>query len=146
MNKMKPLNETKLQIESRSVNEAFARSAVAAFAQTQTSRPAPPTQHTGSYKIMNGKVYYNNTILHEADPRTLLDMGYGFAKDNENVWYEGKLLPLVDPHRFRLKNDAPVVVPPPPHPAPAPQGEPGKRRPSGADRGGAFERRRGDRL
>ena len=97
-------------------------SAVAAFAQTPTSRPAPPTQHTGSYKIMNGKVYYNNTILHEADPRTLLDMGYGYAKDNENVWYEGKLLPLVDPHRFGLKNDAPVVVPPPPHPAPAPQG------------------------
>ena len=32
MNKMKPLNEMKLQIESRSVNEAFARSAVAAFA------------------------------------------------------------------------------------------------------------------
>lgn len=29
---MKPLNEMKLQIESRSVNEAFARSAVAAFA------------------------------------------------------------------------------------------------------------------
>lgn len=29
---MKPLNEMKLQIESRSVNEAFARSVVAAFA------------------------------------------------------------------------------------------------------------------
>lgn len=84
-------------------------SAVAAFAQT-----------SDGYKILNGKVYYNNQILHDADPQTIQDLGYGYAKDNENVWYEGKLLPLVDPHRFWLKNDAPHSVPVPPHQAPAP--------------------------
>ena len=87
----------------------FMMSAVAAFAQT-----------SGGYKILNGKVYYNNQILHDADPQTIQDLGYGYAKDNENVWYEGKLLPLVDPHRFWLKNDAPHSVPVPPHQAPAP--------------------------
>ena len=71
-------------------------SAVAAFAQNQ-----------GGYKILNEKVYYNNVILHEADPHTIQDLGYGYAKDNENVWYEGKILPLVDPHVFRLKNSCP---------------------------------------
>ena len=88
----------------------FMMSAVAAFAQT-----------SGGYKILNGKVYYNNQILHDADPQTIQDLGYGYAKDNENVWYEGKLLPLVDPHRFGLKNDAHHAVPVSPHPAPVPQ-------------------------
>ena len=71
-------------------------SAVAAFAQNQ-----------GGYKILNGKVYYNNIILHDADSRTIQNLGYGYAKDNRHVWYEGKELPLVDPQTFRLKNSAP---------------------------------------
>ena len=71
-------------------------SAVAVFAQ-----------HTSSYKIINGKVYYNNMILQEADPRTIQDLGYGYARDNDYVWFEGKILPLVDPYTFRLKQMAP---------------------------------------
>jgi hypothetical protein len=96
-------------------------SAVAAFAQSPTSRPVSPTQHGGAYRIMGGKVYYNNIIMHEADPRTIQDLGYGYAKDNEYVWFEGKILPLVDPYTFRLKHSAPPAgaVPPsssvPPH-------------------------------
>ena len=78
-------------------------SAVAASAQT-----------TSKYKILNGKVYYNNVILHEADPNTIVDLGYGYAKDNENVWLDGKLLPLVDARSFRLKNDPTPPPPPPP--------------------------------
>ena len=88
-------------------------SAVAVFAQGPTSRPAPPS-HQGSYRIIDGKVYYNNIILHEADPRTIQDMGYGYAKDDEYVWFEGKILPLVDPHSFRLKHTAPPDGPVPP--------------------------------
>ena len=78
-------------------------SAVAAFAQT-----------SGGYKILNGKVYYNNIILQDADPHTIQNLGYGYAKDNEYVWYEGKILPLVDPYMFRLKNDPHPEVPAPP--------------------------------
>ena len=86
-------------------------SAVAAFAQTS------------GYKILNGKVYYGTVIMHDADPNTIQDLGYGYAKDKENVWYEGKLLPLVDPQRFALKHD-PHPTPPPPAAGPA-QPQPG---------------------
>ena len=79
-------------------------SAVTAFAQ-----------NSGGYKILNGKVYYKNVILHEADPNTIQDLGYGYAKDNENVWFEGKILPLVDPHMFRLKHTSSPSGPVPPH-------------------------------
>ena len=90
-------------------------SAVAVFAQSPTSRPAPPSsQHAGSYRIMGGKVYYNNIIMHEADPRTIQDLGYGYAKDDEYVWFEGRILPLVDPYTFRLKHTAPPDGPVPP--------------------------------
>lgn len=90
-------------------------SAVAVFAQSPTSRPAPPSsQYAGSYRIMGGKVYYNNIIMHEADPRTIQDLGYGYAKDDEYVWFEGRILPLVDPHSFRLKHTAPPDGPVPP--------------------------------
>ena len=88
-------------------------SAVAAFAQGPTSRPAPPSQQ-GSYRVMGGKVYYNNIIMHEADPRTIQDLGYGYAKDDEYVWFEGRILPLVDPYTFRLKHTAPPAGPVPP--------------------------------
>ena len=89
-------------------------SAVAVFAQSPTSRPAPPSSQQGSYRIMGDKVYYNNIIMHEADPRTIQDLGYGYAKDNEYVWFEGRILPLVDPYTFRLKHTAPPAgsVPP----------------------------------
>ena len=90
-------------------------SAVAAFAQSPTSRPAPPSSQQGSYRIMGDKVYYNNIIMHEADPRTIQDLGYGYAKDNEYVWFEGKILPLVDPHMFRLKHTSSPSGPVPPH-------------------------------
>lgn len=73
-------------------------SAVAAFAQN-------------GYQILSGRVYYNNIILQDADPGSIQDLGYGYAKDRDNVWYEGRLLPLVDARSFRLKNNA---VPPPP--------------------------------
>lgn len=52
--------------------------------------------------------------MHEADPRTIQDLGYGYAKDNEYVWFEGKILPLVDPHTFRLKYSVPPSGPVPP--------------------------------
>ena len=87
-------------------------SAVVAFAQNDGS----------GYKVLNGKVYYNNVILQDADPHTIQDLGYGYAKDLENVWLEGKLLPLVDARSFTLRtphhSSAPHgPTPPPPPPA-----------------------------
>ena len=77
-----------------------------AVAVLMMSAVAVFAQNTGGYRIMNGKVYYNNLILHDADPHTLQDLGYGYAKDHENVWLEGRLLPLVDAKSFRLKTQA----------------------------------------
>ena len=82
-----------------------------AVAVLMMSAVAVFAQNTGGYRIMNGKVYYNNLILHDADPHTLQDLGYGYAKDHENVWLEGKLLPLVDARSFRLKNSTSPVPP-----------------------------------
>lgn len=78
-------------------------SAVAAFAQ-----------RTGSYKVIGGKVYYNNMVIQEANARTIQDLGYGYAKDDEYVWFDGKVLPLVDPQTFRLKHVTPPSGPVPP--------------------------------
>ena len=85
-----------------------------AVAVLMLSAVAVIAQNPSGYRILNGKVYYNNVIMHEADPHTLQDLGYGYAKDNEYVWYEGKVLPLVDPMSFRLKHETPHAGPVPP--------------------------------
>ena len=54
------------------------------------------------YEVRSGKVYYGNIVLPEADPYTINDLGFGYAKDSRNVWWEGKLLPHVDARSFRL--------------------------------------------
>ena len=54
------------------------------------------------YEVRSGKVYYGNMVLPEADPNTLNDLGFGYAKDSRNVWWEGRLLPHVDARSFRL--------------------------------------------
>ena len=79
-------------------------SAVAAFAQSPTSRPAPPTQHTStsSYEVRGSKVYYGRIELRDADYRTFENLGHGYAKDKDNVWWQGAVLPYVDARYFRL--------------------------------------------
>lgn len=93
-----------------------------AVAVLMLSAVAVFAQNTSGYKVLNGMVYYNNVILQEADPHTIQDLGYGYAKDNENVWLEGKLLPLVDAKSFRLRHvPAPSVPSGPTPPPPADQ-------------------------
>lgn len=68
-------------------------SAVAAFAQGY-----------GRYEVRWGKVYYGNVELRDADPRTIQDLGYGYAKDGGHVYWNGQVLPYVDPVYFRLND------------------------------------------
>ena len=79
-------------------------SAVAAFAQSPTSRPAPPTKHTAvqDYEVRSGKVYYGRIEIKDADYRTFENLGHGYAKDKANVWWKGTVLPYVDAKYFRL--------------------------------------------
>ena len=55
------------------------------------------------YRIERNHVYYRQQQLPEADARTFVDLGYGYAKDNRYVYMEGRVLPYVDPSTFRLK-------------------------------------------
>ena len=108
-------------------------SAVAVFAQSPTSRPVPqPKKHTTAtgYEVRGNKVYYGRVELREADYRTFEALGHGYAKDRNNVWWQGSVLPYVDARSFRLVTQtgkpgpAPGYgpVPPPPGPSGPPVG------------------------
>ena len=78
-------------------------SAVAVFAQNPVKREPPRGQNpVERYEVRGGRVFYNNVVLQNVDTRTFTDLGYGYAKDNDNVWWEGKMLPYVDAKSFRL--------------------------------------------
>ena len=117
-------------------------SAVAAFAQTPITRTPPPVQNTSSmrYEVRGNKVYYGRIELRGADSRTFSELGYGYAKDKNNVYMNGNILQYVDPASFRLlpqyssqndwnkpsKPSAPNVTPAPVAPgAPGAPGMPG---------------------
>ena len=55
------------------------------------------------YRVERGRVYYRNQPVEYADARTFMDLGQGYAKDCQNVYMEGRVLPYVDPASFRLK-------------------------------------------
>ena len=78
-------------------------SAVAAFAQTPVRREPPKGQDPAPrYEVRSGRVFYGNVVVQDADIRSFVDLGYGYAKDKGKVWWEGRLLPYVDAMSFRL--------------------------------------------
>ena len=85
-------------------------SAVAAFAQKPGAghrpgadqKPSVQKVSSSSYDVRGGKVYYGRVELRDADYRTFVDLGHGYAKDNYNVWWNGAILPYVDAMSFRL--------------------------------------------
>ena len=55
------------------------------------------------YEIDRGRVYFGNEMIMEADARSFVDLGCGYAKDRMNVYMNGYVLDNVDPSTFRLK-------------------------------------------
>ena len=55
------------------------------------------------YEVDRGRIYYGNEIVMQADARSFVDLGYGYAKDQYNVYMNGRVLENVDPASFRLK-------------------------------------------
>jgi hypothetical protein len=102
---------------------------VAAFAQSPTSRPVPqPKKHTTAtgYEVRGNKVYYGRTELRDADYRTFEALGHGYAKDRNNVWWQGSVLPYVDAKSFRLVTQTGKPDPAPGYgPVPPPMGPSG---------------------
>ena len=55
------------------------------------------------YEMDRGRIYFGNEIVMQADARSFMDLGYGYAKDQFNVYMNGRVLENVDPASFRLK-------------------------------------------
>lgn len=55
------------------------------------------------YETDRGRVYFGSELMVEADARSFVDLGYGYAKDRYNVYMKGRVLENVDPSSFRLK-------------------------------------------
>lgn len=59
--------------------------------------------HAQRYEVERGRVYFGNELMMVADARSFVDMGMGYAKDQHNVYVNGRVLENVDPSGFRLK-------------------------------------------
>lgn len=55
------------------------------------------------YEVDHGRVFYGEELVRHADVRSFIDLGFGYAKDNHNVYMNGRVLENVDPTTFRLK-------------------------------------------
>ena len=67
---------------------------ISAQAQQQKIKP---------YSLNRNKVYYQRQPIIDADYRSFVDLGVGYAKDRYNVYYLGRILPYVDPMTFSLR-------------------------------------------
>ena len=67
---------------------------ISAQAQQQKIKP---------YSLNRNKVYYQRQPIIDADYRSFVDLGFGYAKDRYNVYYLGRILPYVDPMTFSLR-------------------------------------------
>ena len=55
------------------------------------------------YEIDHGRVFFGDEVMMQADARSFVDLGSGYAKDQMNVYMYGRVLENVDPSTFRLK-------------------------------------------
>lgn len=56
-----------------------------------------------AYKIDHNRVFFDRDPMPYADARTFIDLGFGYAKDRDNVYLDGHILNFVDPATFSLK-------------------------------------------
>ena len=64
-------------------------------------------QRPGSdYTVKGTTVQYAGKNIPSAQASSFVDLGYGYAKDAYSVYYNGQILPYVDPQGFRLKGNA----------------------------------------
>ena len=56
-----------------------------------------------TYEVDRNRVCFDRAPMPYADARSFVDLGYGYAKDRENVYLDGQVLEFVDPATFRLK-------------------------------------------
>lgn len=80
---------------------------IAAALLLQMSFVSSYAQEFPDYSVSGNRVYYGDERMDFADARTFTALGFGYAKDRDNVYYEGLILDHVDPYSFRLKDSYP---------------------------------------
>lgn len=60
------------------------------------------------YLVRGNQVEHNGHRMPNADARSFTILGHGYAKDFQNVYYNGEILPFVDPQSFRLRDMPPA--------------------------------------
>ena len=70
---------------------------------TLATNAQAPQKNTKLYSLNRNGVYYQRQPIVDADYRSFVDLGFGYAKDRYNVYYLGRILPYVDPMTFGLK-------------------------------------------
>ena len=55
------------------------------------------------YETDRGRIYFGEELVMHADIQSFKDLGWGYAKDRDNVYLDGRVLENVDPSTFRLK-------------------------------------------
>lgn len=55
------------------------------------------------YTFKGEQVFFCDELMEKANFATFKVLGHGYAKDMNNVYFKGKVLPYVDPYSFKLK-------------------------------------------
>ncbi len=58
----------------------------------------------GVYAHDDAQVYSEGSNVPDANPSTFIDIGNGYGKDNQHVWYDGTIIIGADPTTFELVN------------------------------------------
>ncbi len=90
-------------MEKMNLNRQLRHSCVVLMAIFALSASAQSSRQVRPYSFNKRGVYYGRQPVMGIDMRTFVDLGYGYAKDRYNVYFEGQILPFVDPLTFRLK-------------------------------------------
>ncbi|MCQ2197807.1 MAG: DKNYY domain-containing protein, partial [Bacteroidaceae bacterium] len=59
-------------------------------------------RYQSMYAVRGQRVMFDGREIRYADPHTFQILGYGYAKDRNNVYLDGQILRFVDPVTFRL--------------------------------------------
>lgn len=63
-----------------------------------SSKPRP------GYYMTPSEVYYRGELMSQATPSSFKKLGNSWAKDNNNVYFQGNIVKGADPKSFRVEN------------------------------------------
>lgn len=94
--------EKRIIMEKANLNSLFCSCCIVFMTVFSLSAIAQAPHRVQPYSFNRSGVFYGHQPVAGIDMQTFVDLGYGYAKDRYNVYYEGRILPFVDPLTFRL--------------------------------------------